>query len=1048
MEHKKLPRDQITEHLANGASRAFLRLKNTTVEDISREILDYIEQQVKKRGFTIYQAVCNALKKYPSVTREDIFALCNMPYSVDQYNRGTSPQNGMLMRAVEALRCRNDKECEVAENEIVIVNRVNSQVCSHSITKESNIVTNTFSPRYKYIFEVFNGDWIDVFNESSVSKTVPIISYFRSDESEMPRDLIKVCTKTLGTLSKVYSDRVKSRKPGTFSFIYVHPVTAKRYYCEMFDENNYFTSECSDIDVGFLGDSFHLDKIEQLQFVESYTYNIPVDPDVLMFLSVINEDIVHYLDVDNYDKYDAQTIFSIKYSLDRQVKFVVDLHEQSATVTFCAAFSEDIDVSRIVLAKIFGRAMEVSNEHIEMIGAFGEPVKPVKARIALLNTIFARFDKECGFEQEEKKSEEEAKTFSRSVQPDSQPIIIQKEEIADWEASKRNVICYPPINGVFSSRDATACENAEPHLHLVSPILDKPFIGYSVKGDLKCYKKPAIDRKPISKSTITNIGELRPDSTGSVEKAICNLFDNLQLHRKSFDARNTLSSCIKQFLDNDTKALSNLLNKIREFPAVAKQEMYDYTDDEIRESFGNDGEKLDTQLHLRALEEALGVSIFVFRLENKQAELEIPRHTNYYVRHYKDRPCICIAKCKKGSLYYHQLIGYDECKYVFSINYTKSLYVHFTKCVQYFIYHKYCALRNIYNSDYVFGIEESSIVAQCLNNDGKVCVLLIRSVDSEDESTYFKLHVPPSQPRLLPTISIDEAYEYKQSRLADVFECDKEDYISYSVDKDNMMLVQEKMKSPSKYKDEVLKYTRLKTNASYLIQLLTWIWKVSDMPIDEFWKTYVIENPKLADDECADGLKHLLPECEDVEMALHWASCVWKAYFTKSYAQFSKAMYDRLYGYFTHISRRTDDPVPSKEILNIFNELSTYTERANQAIFLSIDSYDRWRASLQRMTIEYFDTWPYHLDGDDKPFILKINNIHSIVYKMPRKTLQEALKLSKELTIGYGLVNNMPRHYGIKEGRVIDIGPAEYNIIQYADRQYAAVLFLEIKNKA
>ena len=74
--------------------------------------------------------------------------------------------------------------------------------------------------------------------------------------------------------------------------------------------------------------------------------------------------------------------------------------------------------------------------------------------------------------------------------------------------------------------------------------------------------------------------------------------------------------------------------------ACCKQEMYDYTEDQIKEKIESD-DYVDPKLFLHALEVYLGCNIFLFNYEN-DGQMILPRYTKNYIKMQNKNDCIFI----------------------------------------------------------------------------------------------------------------------------------------------------------------------------------------------------------------------------------------------------------------------------------------------------------------------------------------------------------------------------------------------------------------------
>lgn len=148
----------------------------------------------------------------------------------------------------------------------------------------------------------------------------------------------------------------------------------------------------------------------------------------------------------------------------------------------------------------------------------------------------------------------------------------------------------------------------------------------------------------------------------SLLHCVCTAVDDPNyLTQKSDDAKEAYVTRIRQ----------HMLATIR--PALLKQELYDYTDNEIMEIFRDNDKFLDPDLFYRAVEETFNVNIYVFSPppaagdETELGAMEVPRFKIFHARPLRiHRPTVCIIKnegSESDALEYPQcelIVDYDE----------------------------------------------------------------------------------------------------------------------------------------------------------------------------------------------------------------------------------------------------------------------------------------------------------------------------------------------------------------------------------------------------
>lgn len=266
----------------------------------------------------------------------------------------------------------------------------------------------------------------------------------------------------------------------------------------------------------------------------------------------------------------------------------------------------------------------------------------------------------------------------RLCQKGRQPIILENEDdvknFTDQQFTykdkirNREVLRFPRDNPIYNF----GCEDNK-----------SPFIGVK-KSNLSnnnifpyipcCFEKPQMD--PDVKSAyhdyyseaerLTNIKSKHIlitdkladfDSFGYVNRKLENLFEkyvssSMLLRYGVVRSNNSFLHCVLTAI-NDTNYMSILKQDERELYVkdikllifndihytLGKQEMYDYTENEIYELVLSDTKFLDPKLIFRYIEEYFGINIFIFKYKRSiatndiETKLEIPRHKLFHSRY-------------------------------------------------------------------------------------------------------------------------------------------------------------------------------------------------------------------------------------------------------------------------------------------------------------------------------------------------------------------------------------------------------------------------------
>ena len=117
--------------------------------------------------------------------------------------------------------------------------------------------------------------------------------------------------------------------------------------------------------------------------------------------------------------------------------------------------------------------------------------------------------------------------------------------------------------------------------------------------------------------------------------------DGIYLRKGGHRNKNSFLYCIMSALGKKTEDLNTIRMKLAEYAAYCKQELYDYTSDEIRKKIKDSEEYFDPKLFIHLLEICFNCNIFIFSQENN-GQIVIPRNLEcYYKMKNKDR-CIFV----------------------------------------------------------------------------------------------------------------------------------------------------------------------------------------------------------------------------------------------------------------------------------------------------------------------------------------------------------------------------------------------------------------------
>jgi len=299
--------------------------------------------------------------------------------------------------------------------------------------------------------------------------------------------------------------------------------------------------------------------------------------------------------------------------------------------------------------------------------------------------------------------------YARKCQCDRQPISIPPDEMESWknftfthkEATKqRQIMSFPPQN---------------PRWNFVCPSDSAPFPGVRINKELNnkelypyfpcCFKDDQMDpnvlsdyneyyrgkiRKVETKTTAKETHKIKTDKIlapgryGYLPKAISTVIakhspNTVDISRYGVpNSVNSLLHCVSIAIRDptyinltDDKKKEEYVNNIRKVitkqtvPSLLKQEMYDFSDEEIMEQLSNGF--LDPNLFYRAVEQAYNVNIYVFSPPDRTdpaalGSFEFPRFKLFHVRAPRpEKRAVLIFRTKGAE---SDALAYPQCELI------------------------------------------------------------------------------------------------------------------------------------------------------------------------------------------------------------------------------------------------------------------------------------------------------------------------------------------------------------------------------------------------
>jgi len=267
---------------------------------------------------------------------------------------------------------------------------------------------------------------------------------------------------------------------------------------------------------------------------------------------------------------------------------------------------------------------------------------------------------------------------------------------------------------------------------------------------------------------------------GLLPKNIIKLFSSIDIDQQYsylrtgvFNTKNSFINCVLLALGDETiqrfdtvEEVEVYLNFFRnsaellspELAAACKQEMYDYTTEEILTNIKDPNVYFDPKLFIHLLEEKYNCNIFLFSRNNLNGEMILPRHIQCYQKTKNNNPCIFIYE-HSGSE--SNRADYPRCELIVKFNNSdpKDIAYRFNK--DNVIYTKinqvYNSLRESYSLD---RLNEENVFPQIgtfqkIDSYGKV-----RMLNVEYEGHILSLMTSPMQPS-----AIQETMEESVSKI-------------------------------------------------------------------------------------------------------------------------------------------------------------------------------------------------------------------------------------------------------------------------------------------
>lgn len=540
-------------------------------------------------------------------------------------------------------------------------------------------------------------------------------------------------------------------------------------------------------------------------------------------------------------------------------------------------------------------------------------------------------------------------------------------------------------------------------------------------------------------------------------------------------------------------------------PGLLKQELYDLSDSEIIGRLQDTDLFFDPALYYRAVEELFGINVYVFVPPNvrenvKEASLELPRHKLFHVRPDRpDRPTVIIYKHLGAEV---DVLPYSQCELIiemqeqptmiFGPEVTQNLYQTLIQSNQLYTWEfvnngDILGRKDLYiQFDFPLFLQQQgfTLLEQVVDRYGK-----LRGITYDRQGIQGSLLFLPSQPLNLPTTTLPTRISYQDippdfgeissvsiSTLASgevvvtgvwYPGLGSANTIYVPIEPTTDLLNYEQGPSDPIFTEQTsftLRLQKLKRDANIVIQLLTWLYVISQQSPTEFVESNILSGEDQDTAQVYDftGLSRHLPRVSSYQEAIQYISRVTSGFIRNGKIYLTG---ERLLDAAKYVLRLYDsvtiDRVPPSEIKGLFVYESDFVQQARVALFLSARDLQLWIKSVLADKFRSFDirdSLNPEYSNQEEPYLYTSpeGNIYQ-VQNVFERDLQSALNVaqrwqqfkmnpgsSPEITnlidspyiiFGIGTTNNL---VPIEDQRIDD--EPFLQILSYGGNKYAALL--------
>lgn len=506
-----------------------------------------------------------------------------------------------------------------------------------------------------------------------------------------------------------------------------------------------------------------------------------------------------------------------------------------------------------------------------------------------------------------------------------QPIIIDKEDVEDWEEYrdfnsnnmkiKHNSMLFPPENSSQQGKKYYVCPSNKYPFPVLKPnngenSTEYPYLPccrtnpskqfYDTyeetrllrKGPTVSLKQSELQNKEMSINLASFFKNITDDKLEilPVKTTVNNSFLGCLLEAtKGYTPPKRINDMNSEenikILENYKETYEKNINELRHdldtfgiLPFVAKQEMFDYDNSEIMRILKED-EYIDTRMFYRFLEELFCVNIFVFTDNGDEPVMEKPRYRDFYVRNIKEElPCVFLYRDYFSTEGRVSLISGSQKLYS-----SKEIQKLFDPYYRVDIENNQTIVRkNPYRGiiwEKIF--KNYKILSQKIDEFGK-CYRL----DVKFENNIISVYIPPSQPL---NVDISSEIFITTNNLATKYFMEGEQGsrgLWYKINRMKEIFIPCKDVIPSDDKcvnflkdlnknvenTDYIEYTINSKNAEIFIELCLWLWRISSKDLNTWIRTYTINGNDTSNifKKYKLNVSSLLPSSNSVTECIEW----------------------------------------------------------------------------------------------------------------------------------------------------------------------------------